>query len=394
MENFNRTLWVCWFGVFTTSMGLSQIAPILPLYIKELGHISQSEIAFYSGLAFGVTPLAMALFSPLWAYLGAKYGYKNMLLRASFGMAILTLWLSFANSALEVVLIRALTGIVSGFTSAAVVFIAVIAPKERVAYALGTLSTASISGSLLGPLFGGIVAEFFSIGAVFDFIAFLIACSFATIYFFIPSKKIQKEVKKSTQKVKENKLLIAILFITTFFIQFGTFGVMPILSIFVDQIYTGGNLALWAGVVVAVSGVSNLFFAQKLGKIADKIGPSKIIFIALIFCGICFYLQSLATNVYVLIIVRLLIGVGLGGLLPCVNALLKKSVSPKNLSLIFGFNQTCQFLGNFAGAFGGGIIASYFNIEWVFAFICFIFIFNAIVFLIFEKKYIFSNQGL
>ncbi len=36
MENFNRTLWVCWFGVFTTSMGLSQIAPILPLYIKEL----------------------------------------------------------------------------------------------------------------------------------------------------------------------------------------------------------------------------------------------------------------------------------------------------------------------------------------------------------------------
>ncbi|WP_236729201.1 hypothetical protein, partial [Campylobacter coli] len=21
MENFNRTLWVCWFGVFTTSMG-------------------------------------------------------------------------------------------------------------------------------------------------------------------------------------------------------------------------------------------------------------------------------------------------------------------------------------------------------------------------------------
>lgn len=394
MENFNRTLWVCWFGVFTTSMGLSQIAPILPLYIKELGHINESEIAFYSGLAFGITPLGMALFSPLWAYLGSKYGYKNMLLRASFGMAVLTLWLSFVNSALEVVLIRALTGIVSGFTSAAVVFIAVIAPKERVAYALGTLSTASISGSLLGPLFGGVVAELFSISAVFDFITFLIACSFVTIYFFIPSKKTQKEVKKSTQKVKENKLLITILFITTFFIQFGTFGVMPILSIFVDQIHTGGNLALWAGIVVAASGMSNLFFAQKLGKIADKIGPSKIIFIALIFCGICFYLQSLATNVYTLIFVRLLVGVGLGGLLPCVNALLKKSVSPKNLSLIFGFNQTCQFLGNFAGAFGGGIIASYFSVEWVFAFICFIFIFNAIIFLIFEKKYIFSNQGL
>ncbi|EAI2058458.1 multidrug efflux MFS transporter [Campylobacter jejuni] len=395
MENFNRTLLVCWFGVFTTSMGLSQIAPILPFYIKELGHVDTSEIAFYSGLAFGITPLFMAVFSPLWAFLGAKYGYKNMLLRASFGMSVLTLWLSFAHSALEVVFVRGLTGIISGFTSAAVVFIAVIAPKEKVAYALGTLSTASISGSLLGPLFGGFVTEFFSISTVFDMVAFLIACSFVTIYFFIHERKIQKEAKKNTQKVKENKTLIIVLFITTFVIQFGTFGVMPILSIYVEQIHQGGNLALWAGIVVAASGISNLFFAPKLGKIADKIGPSKIIFGALIFCGICFYLQAVVSNVYTLIFVRLLIGVGLGGgLLPCVNALLKKSVSAKNLSVIFGFNQTCQFLGNFCGAFGGGIMASHFSVEFVFTFVCLIFIINAFIFLAFEKKYIFSNQGL
>ncbi|EEA7645969.1 multidrug efflux MFS transporter [Campylobacter jejuni] len=394
MENFNRTLLVCWFGVFTTSMGLSQIAPILPFYIKELGHVDTSEIAFYSGLAFGITPLFMAVFSPLWAFLGAKYGYKNMLLRASFGMSVLTLWLSFAHSALEVVFVRGLTGIISGFTSAAVVFITVIAPKEKVAYALGTLSTASISGSLLGPLFGGFVAEFFSISTVFDMVAFLIACSFVTIYFFIHERKIQKEAKKNTQKVKENKTLIIVLFITTFVIQFGTFGVMPILSIYVEQIHQGGNLALWAGIVVAASGISNLFFAPKLGKIADKIGPSKVIFGALIFCGICFYLQAVVSNVYTLIFVRLLIGIGLGGLLPCVNALLKKGVSAKNLSLVFGFNQACQFLGNFCGAFGGGIMASHFSVEFVFTFVCLIFIINAFIFLAFEKKYIFSNQGL
>ncbi|EFC32414.1 MFS transporter [Campylobacter jejuni] len=394
MENFNKTLLVCWFGVFTTSMGLSQIAPILPFYIKELGYVDTSEIAFYSGLAFGITPLFMAVFSPLWAFLGAKYGYKNMLLRASFGMSVLTLWLSFAHSALEVVFVRGLTGIISGFTSAAIVFIAVIAPKEKVAYALGTLSTASISGSLLGPLFGGFVAEFFSISAVFDVVAFLIACSFVTIYFFIHERTIQKEAKKNTQKVKESKTLIIVLFITTFVIQFGTFGVMPILSIYVEQIHQGGNLALWAGIVVAASGISNLFFASKLGKIADKIGPSKIIFVALIFCGVCFYLQAVANNVYTLIFVRLLIGIGLGGLLPCVNALLKKSVSAKNLSVIFGFNQTCQFLGNFCGAFGGGLMASNFSVEFVFTFVCLIFIVNAFIFLAFERKYIFSNQGL
>lgn len=393
MDNFKKTLLICWFGVFTTSMGLSQIAPILPLYIKELGHIDGSEIAFYSGLAFGVTPLFMAIFSPLWTFLGSKYGYKNMLLRASFGMSLATLILSFAGSALEVVLIRSFMGIISGFNSAAVVFIAVIAPKEKVAYALGTLSTASISGSLVGPLFGGLVAEFFSISAVFDLVAFLIACSFVTIYFFIHETKTQQETKKSTEKFKENKPLIVVLFLTTFIIQCGTFGVMPILSIFVETIHQDGNLALWAGIVVAASGISNLFFAPKLGAIADRIGPSKIIFIALIFCGLCFYLQSIANNVYTLILVRLLIGVGLGGLLPCVNALLKKAVSASNLSMIFGFNQTCQFLGNFTGAFGGGFMAAHFSVEAVFSFVCCMFILNAIIFLIFEKKYILSKQS-
>lgn len=394
MDNFKRILFVCWFGVFTTSIGLSQIAPILPLYIKQLGHILYNDIALYSGLAFGVTPLFMAIFSPLWAVLGQKYGYKKMLLRASLGMSLLTLCLHFTSSALEVVIIRALTGVVSGFTSTAVIFIAMISPKEKVAYALGTLSTASISGSLVGPLFGGFVAEFLSIEAVFELVAFLLFCSFLTIAFFIPAQKIQKQAQKKKNLHKENKTLVFVLFISTFIIQCGTFGAMPILSIFVEQIHKGTHLALWAGIVVAASGISNLFFAPMLGKIADSIGPSKIIILALIFCGICFYLQSLTTNIYALIFVRLLIGIGLGGLLPCVNALLKKSVKQSNLSVVFGLNQSAQFLGNFVGALGGGAIAAKFNAEVVFSCICILFIINALFFLFFERKYIFSNQGL
>lgn len=88
-----------------------------------------------------------------------------------------------------------------------------------------------------------------------------------TIYFFIHERKIQKEAKKNTQKVKENKILITVLFITTFVIQFGIFGVMSILSIYVEQIHQGGNLALWAGIVVAASGISNLFSHQNLEKL-------------------------------------------------------------------------------------------------------------------------------
>lgn len=391
MNSFKRTLFVCWFGVFTTSMGLSQIAPILPLYLQELGLKNHADIAFFSGLAFGITPLFVAIFSPLWTFLAAKYGYKNMLLRASLGMSISTFCLSYANSGFDVVIIRALMGVVAGFTSAAVVFIAVISPKEKVAHALGTLSTASISGSLMGPLFGGIVAEFSGIRLVFDLIAFFIACSFVTIYFFIDEKKIVKEEEKNSGTIRQNISLIVILFITTFFTQFGISGTMPILTLLVEQIYQGEKIAFWAGVVVAASGISNLLFATKLGDIADKIGPSKVILISLLFCGLMFYFQAIAHNVYSLTLARLFLGIGLGGLLPCINALLKKSIDTKNLSLVFGVNQSAQFLGNFSGSFGNGILAGIFGVNFVFMMICVIFILNTLLFVLFNKRSNFLN---
>jgi MFS transporter, DHA1 family, multidrug resistance protein len=37
MQIWKRNLYVCWFGLFVAGVGMSQIAPVLPLYIKHLG---------------------------------------------------------------------------------------------------------------------------------------------------------------------------------------------------------------------------------------------------------------------------------------------------------------------------------------------------------------------
>ncbi|MFB8374075.1 hypothetical protein ACWIE6_27670 [Paenibacillus taichungensis] len=43
---------------------MSQIAPILPLYIKQLGVYDSAAIAQFSGIAFGITFVLSAIFSP------------------------------------------------------------------------------------------------------------------------------------------------------------------------------------------------------------------------------------------------------------------------------------------------------------------------------------------
>lgn len=77
MPIWKRNLIFCWFGMFVTGIGMSQIAPILPLYIKHLGVNNSSEIAQLSGIAFGITYVVSAIFSPIWGHAADKFGRKQ-----------------------------------------------------------------------------------------------------------------------------------------------------------------------------------------------------------------------------------------------------------------------------------------------------------------------------
>ena len=57
------------------------------------------------------------------------------------------------------------------------------APKNRSGYALGTLATGMIGGSLIGPLLGGMLAEWLGIRQVFLLVGFiLLICNFLTVF--------------------------------------------------------------------------------------------------------------------------------------------------------------------------------------------------------------------
>ena len=110
MEIWKRNLWICWLGSFATSAALSQIAPVLPLYIDKLGMHNLADIEMWSGIAFGSTTLIASIFSPFWGKIADKYGRKPMLLRASFGMSIVLASMGFVQSVYQLVGLRMLMG--------------------------------------------------------------------------------------------------------------------------------------------------------------------------------------------------------------------------------------------------------------------------------------------
>jgi len=370
MPIWKRNLFVCWFGMFITGVGMSQIAPVLPLYIDQLGIHDTALIEQFSGIAFGITFIISAVFSPIWGQAADRFGRKPMLLRASLGMAIVVFTMGFAQDVYQLIGLRLLQGVITGYATACTTLIATQTDKEHAGWALGTLSTASIAGSLLGPMIGGYIGEAFGLQYVFFITGALLLLAFITTLLFVKESFIRHDRKvlngkEIWQTVPEKEITI-IMFVTSFVLTLALYSVEPIITVYISQLSDTSHIALLAGMTFSASGLANIIAAPGLGKLSDRIGAQKVMLVALVVAGIIFIPQAFAQNPWQLMGLRFLLGLAAAGLLPSVNILIKK-ITPDSLTgRVFGFTISAQYLGAFGGSVLGGQVAAYCGIRYVF----------------------------
>ena len=323
MPLWKRNLIVCWFGMFVTGIGMSQIAPVLPLYIKHLGVHNTALIEQFSGIAFGVTYIISAIFSPIWGHAADKFGRKPMLLRASLGMAIVIGCMGFASNVYALIGLRLLQGAITGFGSACTALIATQTDMEHAGYALGSLSTANIAGSLLGPMIGGYIGENLGLPHVFFLTGGLILIAFIITLLFVKESFTRENKKPLSFKEIWNsvpqKSLTVILFVTFFMLALAFYTVEPIITVYITQISRNtGHVALLSGIAFSAAGLANIIAAPRLGKLSDKIGAQKVMLVALIVAGFIFIPQAFVKNPWQLVGLRFLLGLAMAGLNPSV----------------------------------------------------------------------------
>src|SRR5476651_146122 len=192
--NWKRNLFVAWIGCFLTGAAFSLVMPFLPLYIETLGVTGHESLNMWSGLVFSITFLFSAIASPFWGGLADRKGRKIMLLRSALGMAIVMALMGFAQNIWQFLVLRALLGLLGGFVPNANALIATQIPRNKSGWALGTLSTGAVSGALIGPLVGGLLADTYGLRPVFFITAcVLFLCFLMTLYCireqFVPVNK-------------------------------------------------------------------------------------------------------------------------------------------------------------------------------------------------------------
>lgn len=372
LPEWQRNLRVLWFGNFMAGIGFSLIMPFMSLYIDTLGDFNRTELSFWSGLTFAATFLVTAVVSPIWGRLADERGRKLMLLRASLGMAIVIACMGLVTNVYQLVLLRLLQGVFAGYISNANALIATTAPREQSGQALGTLTTGNVSGTLLGPLVGGAIAEvvgyrvtFFVTGGLLLLVFFL--SLFMVHEHFTPIKRADAvPMKRVFHELKYPHVIIG-MFVTTMFIQASNNSISPILSLYVRQLMGGhGGIAFISGIIASLPGVATLLVAPRFGRLGDRIGTEKILLIGLAFAVLVYIPQAFVTNVWQLGFLRFLVGIADAALIPQVQTLLAKYSPHYAAGRIFSYNQSFQATGNVAGPLIGSTISGAFSYSAVF----------------------------
>lgn len=370
-EHWRRNLVVCLLGSFSTILAMTLMLPFLPIYVEQLGVKGHAAIVQWSGIAYSATFFTAGLIAPLWGHLGDRYGRKPMLIRASLGMAITMSLIGFSANVWQLVGLRLLAGIAGGYSSGATILVAVQTPRNRSAWALGMLSSGVMAGNLIGPLVGGLLPPLIGIRATFWCAGALIFIAFLATTFLLKESPRHANAVKSPPKSGWSQIpersVVAAMLATGLMLMFANMSIEPIITVYVRTlVHDTGQVTFVAGLVMSAAALGSIVSASRLGKLADRVGHSTVITVALGVAALLLIPQAFVTAGWQLILLRFLMGVALGGLLPCIAAMVRHSVPDHFVGSVLGYSVSAQFAGQVAGPLVGGFIGGHIGMRAVF----------------------------
>jgi MFS transporter, DHA1 family, tetracycline resistance protein len=171
--------------VMIDSMGIGLILPVMPDLLEEVGGLTLAEAAIWGGILTTSFAVMQFVFSPIVGNLSDRFGRRPVMLVSLAVMAVDYLVMAVAGSLWLLLAGRIVGGITAATHSTANAFMADISAPHEKAARFGLVGAAFGVGFVLGPLLGGLMAEF-GTRAPFYAAAALAALNLAFGFFVMP----------------------------------------------------------------------------------------------------------------------------------------------------------------------------------------------------------------
>lgn len=360
--------------IFFSFFDLFTQLPIMSTYAESLG-----ASAFVTGLAVGMYSLSNTFGNILSGFWTDRSGPFRVLLIGLFATGISLLLYSTVESALFLLLVRFIHGLVGGLiVPAAFTYLSTIMVKNK--RGKGSAISGALIGiaAIAGPAFSGILANKTSVPFIFMVTGISILL-LGLLSIFVLKKSIEnhsKSNKKTKAKVSVRNFFrnpgILKAFSGAFFLMFAQGVIAYLLPLRVQDLGFGTHIT---GTLLSTFGiVAVLIFLLPTNRIFDRVSPIYTLSFGIGLMGLCLLMLSAVDGVSLLYAAMACYGVGFAFLFPSINLILINSTTTKERGKAYGY---------FYGFFSIGTVAGSSLLGWLNLGIQQGFIFTGIILLIF-----------
>ena len=374
--------------LFVAFVGFSFSAPFLPLFVRHLGVTEPRAVALWSGVLIGLAPLSAAVASPVWGRLADRIGGRPLLLRTVLGFAVLNALSALAADVWQLAVLRLLMGALGGFTAVALTLASLSAPPEQTTRAIALVQSAQILGQMVGPAFGGLMADYWGIRAAFvgsSGLAVVAGVNMLLMYQESPASQQQRRQRRTGRsRMRVRDILRTPRFVPILGVLFvGTCTnriYQTLIPLFVaSTVASQGAVASVTGLIVAGGGLAATLSANLASRLVEYFPHARVLVVVLVACAggsgllvtshtaLQFGLLRVAMGLFDGSIVTLAYGLG-GSVIPVAHrasafgvlnsgAMIGAAVSPMLAGVLAAVSFRVAFLCNTALFCGGALVA-------------------------------------
>lgn len=385
MPGWKRTLYVLFFAQLMTAIGFSSSFPFLSLYVKSLPNATGVSKDLLIGLAFSSQAFTMMLIAPIWGMMADRRGRKLMVLRATFGGAIVLGLMGFARTGEDLVILRTIQGFVTGVTPAITALVASVVPRERSGYSMGLIQVGMWSGVSLGPFIGGIIADAVGYQASYIITAVMLCGTWLLVWLcveenFVPPS-IEVRQKNGNLMKQWREILVMPGTVATYtmlsFVWMVRTMLTPYTPLFIAMLLPeSNNIATVTGLIAGGAALSTTVASLFLGRMGDQIGHRKLVIGGVIGAVVFSLPQFVVADVWQLGILQVLVGATIGAMMPSLNALLSAYTPEGTEGAVYGLDTSISSATRAIAPLLGSLAVAVLGLRGVFLIAGFVFLFG------------------
>jgi len=192
-------------SIFSSMVGIGIIAPLLPVYARDLG-----ATGVWVGVIFAGYAISRTVILPFVGKLSDRRGRKIVISVGLFMFTVTSFTYVLADNVGVLLVIRLLQGVAAGFVQPiSQAYIGDIAPEGEEGKWMGLFNAAFLVGWGCGPLIGGILNDHFGMDSAFYVMGGLNALAFLGVAFFLPEvarKKVETAPRSSFRDMASSRL--------------------------------------------------------------------------------------------------------------------------------------------------------------------------------------------